>query len=177
MSRQHDRVAVRPYERDWWVPLSLLVHARLAEKGIILDAGAIPDEPPDTGPDSYEWDLEHMGEVYLRGAGGFWLAWCNELAVGHVGARDLGGVAELRRMFVRADYRRRGIGTRLVKTLIEHCASGGISAIESWTPFDGLGQRLYRTCGFHEVVSRGAEFGAAELRQEMRMRLDLTETG
>ena len=35
-------------------------------------------------------------EVYLRGAGSFWLAWYTECPVGHVGGQDVGGADEIR---------------------------------------------------------------------------------
>jgi hypothetical protein len=40
--------------------------------------------------DDSEWDYHRIGEVYLRGSGGFWLAWAGDAPVGHVGAQDLG---------------------------------------------------------------------------------------
>jgi len=61
-----------------------------------------------------EWDTDWIGVVYLSGCGGFWLAWYGDLPIGRVGAQDRGGVAELMSMFVVKDYRRRGVGTRLV---------------------------------------------------------------
>jgi GNAT superfamily N-acetyltransferase len=166
-----------------------LVHAHLAEDDIILgpeDITPIPPQMPEHIDRSlHEWDMEYIGPVYLRGAGGFWLAWWEDTPAGHVGAQDLGGPdgcvgVELRRMYVRAEYRRRGIGTRLVRALIEHCTAKGARAIELWTARDGLGRRLYAGLGFcrtdqpgpgHERVEE--ETGYQPGPDEIRMRLDL----
>jgi GNAT superfamily N-acetyltransferase len=182
-------VVVKPFEWAHWTALWQLVHAHLAEHGIVLDSediSPIPAQAPEhIDRSGYEWDLEYIGAVYLRGAGGFWLAWDGETPVGHVGAQDLGGTdgcvgVELRRMYVRAEYRRRGIGTRLVQALIEHCATQGARAIELWTARDGLGRRLYAGLGFCRTDRPGpgyerveAETGYRPGPDEIRMRLDL----
>ena len=161
-----EQVSVKAFRRGDSGPLARLVAARLAEHGIVFD----PDYE-----DSAAWDLDHIDEVYLSGAGGFWLAWCEDALVGSIGAQDLGGVVELRRMYVKAPYRRRGIGTRLVETLIEHCGDGGIEAIELWTAREGPGRFLYAEQGFRWVRGKGPGFGEApDSPDEIRMRRDLT---
>jgi GNAT superfamily N-acetyltransferase len=169
-------ISIKPFEWKDWVSLCELGIAQLAEHGIILDPEDIPEEPEDTDRDCPEWDLDHIDEVYLSGAGGFWLAWCEDIPVGQVGAQDLGGVVELRRMYVRAEYRRRGIGARLVNTLIEHCAAGDVQAIELWTAKDGPGRSLYEKQGFRKVDMKGPGFEDVDDRpDEIRMRLDLAD--
>ena len=166
------------YTREFWIPNNLLSIANLGEHGIVLDPDEIPDGPELTDPsddEHDEYDLEYPELVYQQGSGGFWLALYGDEPIGRVGAQDIGGVAELRRMFVMPEYRRRGVGTALVRTLIAHCAVGGIRAIEVWTGFDAVGQFLYRSCGFRQVPERGPEFSKAPLRDEMRLRLDLAK--
>jgi GNAT superfamily N-acetyltransferase len=170
-------VTVRHFEWKDWVPLNQLFIAQLAEHGITLDPDDIPQEPEDTDPDSPEWDLDHIDQVYLRGAGGFWLAWCGDTPAGRVGAQDLGGVVELRRMHVVSAYRRRGIGTCLVQAMIDHCAAGGVRAIELWTAKEGPGRFLYGKLGFRPVDEKGPGFeDAMDRPDEMRMRLDLVQS-
>lgn len=103
-------------------------------------------------------DYHKLDSVYLRGAGGFWLAWDKNQPIGHIGAQDLGGVVELRRMYVRPEHRRCGAGSLLVQVLIDHCASQGVSAIELWTGAEGLGRRLYAKHGFRVVEGLGPGF-------------------
>ena len=81
-------------------------------------------------------------------------------------------------MYVRAEYRRRGIGTRLVQTLINHSASSGVRAVELWTAEEGPGRFLYERLGFRQISIPGEEF--AEVAPDMphkpgeiRLRLDL----
>ena len=168
-----EQILVRAYGREDWVPLFQLVAARLAEHGIIAD---IPDAPEARDEDSPEPVLDHINEVYLSGAGGFWLAWCGNVPAGSIGAQDLGGVVELRRMYVKAEYRRRGIGTCLVNTLVERCRVGGIAAIELWTASKGPGRFLYARQGFRVVDAKGSGFEAAlDSPDEIRMRLELTQ--
>jgi GNAT superfamily N-acetyltransferase len=170
------------------------VDAHLAEHGIVVDPQENPPIPSQVSEQidrsSPEWDLDYIGPVYLRGAGGFWLAWEGDTPVGHVGAQDIGGTdvpvgVELRRLYVRAEYRRRGIGTCLVQALIEHCAARRALccvplAIELWTAREGLGHKLYAKLGFRWTEQPGPEFARVEAEtgyrpgeDEIRMRLDL----
>ena len=167
-------IEIRLFTPDQWKFLDILMTTRLCENlGIELDLSQISDEPEDSPEGSPEWDTDHIDQVYLSGAGGFWLAWDVDEPVGNVGAQDLGGVVELRRMYVKPEYRRRGVGTMLVEALIRHCSDRGVKVIEVWTDFDGLGQHLYRKLGFRQVEGRGPGFENALKRDEMRLRLEL----
>jgi len=179
-------IVVKPFEWAHWAALWQLVDAQLVELGIVLDPEdelppIPPQEPEQVIRGQYQWDLHYIGVIYLRGAGGFWLAWEGDTPVGRVGAQDLGAIGvKLRRMYVRADYRRRGIGTRLVQALIEHCATHGAHAIELWTAREDLGRRLYAKLGFRRTDAPGPEYGRLEAEtgyqpgeDEIRMRLEL----
>ena len=174
-----EHIRITPFDWKHWPALWNLVGVRLEEHGIVLESTETPpiqpQIPANAVPDEYEWDLDYIGVVYLSGAGGYWIAWNGDLPVGMVGAQDLGGVAELRHMFVKPEYRRHEIGTRLVTALIEHCREKDVRAIEMWTAFDGVGQYLYRKCGFRRVSQRGHEFQEAMVLDEMRFRLDLVD--
>ncbi len=121
-------ISVKPFAWEHWTSLWQIRNAHLAELGIVLspEDEEIPPVAMGVGREDHEWDFHHIDAVYLSGAGGFWLAWWDDVPVGYVGAQDLGGVAELRHMYVRAAYRRRGIGTRLAQALLAHCAAHGI---------------------------------------------------
>jgi GNAT superfamily N-acetyltransferase len=127
-----------------------------------------------------EWDLDNVPAAYQRGGGGFWIAWIGEEPAGHIGAQSLGGVAELRRMFVVPNRRRLGIGTQLVYMLIARCRSARLHAVECWTAEDGPGRELYSQCGFRVVAEPGPGYGLVDERtwrrpheNEIRMRIDL----
>jgi GNAT superfamily N-acetyltransferase len=170
------RIAIKPYEPKYWATLWQLRAHQLAEAGIEVD----PDPGPPDLSSPYERDYHRMDQVYLRGAGGVWFAWWDHVPVGHVAGQDWGGGVELRRMYVRAEYRRRGVGTRLVVALIEHCVTHGVTAIELWTAQGGPGRLLYEKSGFRETGGPGKEFRNKEVPcphspsdDEIRMRLDL----
>jgi GNAT superfamily N-acetyltransferase len=163
-------IQIKAFEWQHWAALWELRKQQLAEDGIPV---TIPVSAPDLSS-PYERDYHRIDQIYLRGAGNFWIAWLGDRPVGHVGAQDLGGVAELRRMYVRADFRRRGVGTRLVRALIEHCVVQGVQAIELWTEESGPGRFLYESLGFHLVAEPGEAFKDVPLSPgEIRMRLDL----
>jgi GNAT superfamily N-acetyltransferase len=171
----------------------LSVH-HLAEQGIFIDSEEDTDseeETRDSDTDEYDSDLDHIDEVYLSGDGGFWIAWSKETPVGNIGAQDIGGFVELRRMYVREKFRRRGIGTLLVRSLIEHCKSRGIRAIELFTHRDGPGRYMYKKLGFRKIKEPGGEFqerwpkgewwrstrGTMDDSSQIRMRLDIQDHG
>jgi GNAT superfamily N-acetyltransferase len=171
-------ISIIPYALSQWKPLWQLRFQQLAESGIILPPEDMPDHPEDVGRDDDEWDYHHIDEVYRSGAGGFWLAWCGNEPVGHIGGQDCGGVIELRRMYVRSAFRQRGIGTCLVQTLLDHCQSQSIRVVELWTASGGQGSRLYQRMGFKNTAGPGDEFSDLANRtnfvpgdDEIRMRL------
>jgi GNAT superfamily N-acetyltransferase len=173
-------LVIKPFAWDDWPALWAIRFSHLAEHGIQVDPTEIPERPqPGTG-DEHEWDFHHFNQVYLCGAGNFWLAWYNSLPIGYVGGQDVGSAIELRRMYVNAAYRRRGVGTALVCVLITHCRLHAIAVVELWTAAGGPGRRLYRSLGFRETEGPGGEFQeiAALTRYtpgtgEIRMRLDV----
>ena len=173
-------ISIMPYAHTLWHSLMELRRYQLAEHGIMIPPEELSDQPQNVGREDYEWDYHHMAEIYLIGGGGFWLAWWEDDLAGHIGAQDLGGVIELRHMYVGADYRRRGIATCLVQTLLDHCKTQSIKAIELWTKMDGLGRRLYEQMGFKITSAPGAEFSNLSYKtnfipgeDEIRMHLDL----
>ncbi|MBV9849649.1 MAG: GNAT family N-acetyltransferase [Armatimonadetes bacterium] len=173
-------IVVCPFEFGFWRPLWQVRLAQLAEHGVVLDPEAIPERPAHVGRDGPEWDIHRMEEVYLSGAGGFWLAWAEGVPVGYVGGQDIGNTLELRRMYVRADQRRRGIGTWLVRALVDHGAARGVKTVELWTAGDGPGRALYERLGFQATDGPGAAFRDVAERtgytpgpDEIRMRLDV----
>ena len=58
-------------------------------------------------------------------------------------------------MAVHEDYRRQGIGTRLIEWLIDHASTQHIQQISLMVSNDNHAMQLYRKCGFHEYAERG----------------------
>ncbi len=173
-------LTVLPFDWKQWHALWELRLYQLAEYGIIVPPAEIPGEPQDVSRDDHEWDYHHIADVFLRGVGGFWLAWWEYLPVGHIAGQDFGGAIELRHMYVRAEYRRHGIGSCLVLALLDHCQCHSIKAVELWTGGEGPGRRLYERIGFKITSKPGLEYSDLLLqtnyvpgKDEIRMRLDL----
>ncbi len=159
---------IQPFQWQDWNGLWQLRKHQLAEQGITIDT--LPTEPDLTSP--YEEDYHRIDQVYLTTRGNFWIAWMDGLPVGNIGAEDKGAYIELRRMYVRADYRRHGIGTRLLHALIHHCITHTVGSIELWTAEQGPGRLLYEKHGFRnvEIIGGGVD-GVTDDQREVRMRL------
>ena len=171
---------VTPFTWADWSALWTIRIMQLAEHGIQLDPTMLSARPQPSLDHPHEWDFHHLDQVYLCGAGHFWIARCAEQPIGYVGGQDLGGAIELRRMYVNVFYRRRGIGSTLVQALIDRSRAYAISAIELWTAAQGPGRRLYERLGFQVRAEPGAEFADVISRtrytpgdDEIRMRLKL----
>ena len=135
---------------------------------------ALPEKPDLSSP--YEKDYHRIDQIYLAARGSFWIAWLDDLPVGHIGAEDKGDYVELRHMYVRAEYRRRGIGSLLVQALIRHCIEQEVGIVELWTADDGPGRFLYEKSGFRKVEIAGKELdGRTDDSDQIRMRLALTD--
>jgi GNAT superfamily N-acetyltransferase len=114
--------------------------------------------------------------VLSEGRGNFWTAWADGQPVGYVGAQDMGDFAELRRMYVRKECRRLGIGSRLVQALIDHCQEQKFSRIRLWTAAEGPGCFLYATLGFKQAAIQDSEVNHPyALDGEIRMCLELMD--
>jgi ribosomal protein S18 acetylase RimI-like enzyme len=82
------------------------------------------------------------------------VGWCDVLGRAHEGTRHTGVLG----MGVRAAYRRRGLGRRLVEACIAHARAAGISRIEleAWSS-NAPAIALYASLGFvREGLKRGA---------------------
>ncbi len=174
------QVFIRPFEWKDWDAIWILRRRQLAELGITVDG---PINPPDLNltydernTQYHEMDFERIDEAYLKDRGNFWIAWMDDQPVGYVGAQDKGDYIELRRMYVRKEYRRRGIGTLLVQALIEHCNVQRAGVVKLWTSGDGPGRFLYATLGFRQDGLQGDELdNESTPRGEIRMRLTLPD--
>jgi GNAT superfamily N-acetyltransferase len=174
------KILVRTFTWQDWETIWNLNTYWLAEQGVIVDGQITPLDftlPYDERNPNYpEMDIERIDECYLKARGNFWIAWADSEPAGTVGAQDLGDYIELRRMYVRKEYRRLGIGTQLVRALIDHCQNQKASPIKLWTAAGGPGRFLYATLGFQPVKLQGEEFqNRYALNGEIRMMLNPAE--
>lgn len=99
---------------------------------------------------------------YLPPAGGLWIARHENVSVGCVALRELTpGTAEVKRMYVRPEFRNRGIARRLAEHVIAEARALGYSrlrlgTLKSMQP----AQNLYTSLGFKPIEPyRDVEFG------------------
>jgi GNAT superfamily N-acetyltransferase len=175
-------VSINAFTLSDWPALWVIHLAHLAEDGIIIDPSMIPDRPRPDLEQPYEWDFHHIEELYLGGAGNFWIAHYAGQPAGFMGGQDLGGVIEVRRVYVVASLRRQGIGRALMYALIQYSRVHSVAAIEVWTGVNGLGRKLYEACGFQVTAQPGLGFADESLlapyihtrgADEIRLRLEL----
>lgn len=99
---------------------------------------------------------------YDTARGGLWVAWADGQPVGCVAIQELApDTAELKRMFVRPDARRRGVARRLTEHAIAVATARGFRRLRLGTleTMDAA-QRLYEGTGFRQVEPyRAVEFG------------------
>jgi GNAT superfamily N-acetyltransferase len=97
-------------------------------------------------------DLENL-EMYFPPTGGLFLAEQDRTLIGMIFLTQLReGVGQIRRMYVRDAYRRRGIARALFKTAIEHARDIGYSSLVLESPMSWTGAHaLYHALGFEAV--------------------------
>src|SRR5437899_2256989 len=107
-------VKVRTYRPD-----DLAACRQLYREGLI--GGKLAEN--DTGV-----DIDDIETAYLQGdRGHFWVAQTDSgEVVGMIGVQHRNGEAEIRRLRVRQDLRRRGIGARLLESAIQWCKERGM---------------------------------------------------
>jgi GNAT superfamily N-acetyltransferase len=100
-------------------------------------------------------DAERMPGPYVPPLGGLWLAVRKEngAGIGCVALRPLDdGTAEVKRMFVDAEWRGRGVGRALLSSLIEGAKSRGYTTLRLGTLADMHAARgLYASLGFAPI--------------------------
>ena len=168
-ARVESTYLVRQYQPQDWNALWQLRKYQLAEEGIMIGA-ALPQKPDLSSP--YEKDYHRIEHVYLTARGNFWIAWKGVIPVGQIGAEDKSDYVELRRMYVRMEYRRCGIGALLVQSLIRHCLTQKVGFIELWTAENGVGRILYEKHGFRRIERAGESLDGSD---QIRMLLTLTD--
>ncbi len=107
------------------------VEIALAEEGDLPAIRALYDQSAlegqlrenDTGA-----DIENLRDAYFTDEeeSGFWVARYDGEVLGMIGVQKTGeNAAEIRRLRVHEDYRRRGIGTRLIEQAVTFCQHQG----------------------------------------------------
>lgn len=119
----------------------------------------------------YDTELEHLEEKYGPPHGRLYLAHYDDMAAGCIALRKINHeVCEMKRLYVRPQFRGRRLGERLVCKIIADAQEIGYRAILLDTlPFLESALAIYRRLGFYEVP----RYNDNPLSNSIFMRLDL----
>ncbi len=119
----------------------------------------------------YEKEVEHLERKYGMPDGRLYLAYWDGAPAGCIGLRKIDGErCEMKRLYVRPEFRGKGIGDQLVQRVIEDAKVIGYSCMLLDTlPFLEGALHMYRKCGFYEIES----YNDSPIDSSIFMRLDL----
>lgn len=119
----------------------------------------------------YEEELEDLQVKYGLPQGRLYLVWCDEEPAGCIGLRRIDEEnCEMKRLYVRENYRGRQIGRLLVERILEDAREIGYSHMLLDTfLFLESAVRLYRAYGFYEIPS----YNGSPMDSLIYMRRDL----
>ena len=131
-----------------------------AAKQLIRDHFEAHSEAHD--PSQISAIVEKLPAPYTPPSGGLWVAWDGDEAVGCVALQSLSSdTGEVKRMYVRPEYRGKGIARELARLVIDEARSRGYARLRLGTLASMLpAQNLYMSIGFVPIEPyRNVEFG------------------
>ncbi|MBI9078979.1 MAG: GNAT family N-acetyltransferase [Pseudodesulfovibrio sp.] len=134
---------IKPYENeDPDLVIDLITSIQIQEFGVATSA-------------EKQTDLSDIPGYYQQGIGNFWLASVGDDLAGTIAIKDVGnGIAALRKMFVKKNYRGKqmGVAAALMATLLEWSGDVGVREIYLGTvDVYHAAHRFYEKNGFVEV--------------------------
>lgn len=120
---------------------------------------------------NYDEEIQHLEHKYGLPYGRLYIAYCGDEPAGCIGMRKLDNEnCELKRLYVRPEFRGLKLGEQLVKQIISDAGAVGYSHILLDTlPFLKPAIRLYKRLGFYETAC----YNDSPLDTTIYMRLDL----
>ncbi|WP_124052245.1 bifunctional helix-turn-helix transcriptional regulator/GNAT family N-acetyltransferase [Priestia endophytica] len=109
----------------------------------------------------HKWDssfLSYLHETFNTDIERIWIAEINGQFAGCIGlVNDTAKVGQLRWFLVNPSFHKKGVGTQLIKSLVEYCKEHNYKRIFLWTVSDMITARpLYKKFGF-EIVEKQEE--------------------
>lgn len=104
---------------------------------------------------NYDDEIAHLEEKYGLPYGRLYLAFCDNNPAGCIGLRKIDNEnCELKRLYVKPEYRGKNIGSHLVKHVIKDAKEIGYKHILLDTlPFLETAISMYKRYGFYEIES------------------------
>lgn len=103
---------------------------------------------------NFERELAELPGDYSPPSGRLWLAYEDERLAGCIAMRSLGeGISEMKRLYVRPEFRGRGFGRAMAERLIEEARGIGYTKMRLDTLPGRMDQAIamYRSLGFQEI--------------------------
>lgn len=102
---------------------------------------------------NYDEELAHLEEKYGEPAGRLFLVRCDGKDAGCVAIRKLeDGVCELKRVYLRPEYRGHGVGRAMMERIIDEARAEGYTLMRlDTTPYLDAAYALYEKLGFYVI--------------------------
>lgn len=122
---------------------------------------------------NYDEELMHLDKKYGLPYGRLYLAYCGGELAGCIGLRRIDAWnCEMKRLYVRPQFRGRKIGHMLIRKIVEDAKEIGYEHMLLDTlPFLESAIHMYKNYGFYEIES----YNDSPMDTSIYMRLDLTE--
>lgn len=119
----------------------------------------------------YDEEIGHLEEKYGFPYGRLYLAYCGGALAGCIGLRRIDGEnCEMKRLYVRSQFRGKGIGHHLIQKIIADAKEIGYTHMLLDTlPFLESAIHMYRKYGFYEIKS----YNDSPMDTSIYMKLDL----
>lgn len=120
---------------------------------------------------NYDDEIAHLEHKYAPPSGRMYIVFCGDKVCGCGGLmRYDDNACELKRMYVRPEYRGRGLAAFLGRLILDEAKKAGYSYVLLDTlPFLQSAQRLYRRLGFYEIE----KYNDSPMQDATYMRFDL----
>lgn len=120
---------------------------------------------------NYDEELEHLENKYGLPYGRLYLAYHDGMLAGCIGLRKIDELnCEMKRLYVRSQFRGKHIGEHLVRHIIREAKEIGYAHMLLDTlPFLSSAIHMYRKYGFYEISS----YNDSPLNSSIYMKLDL----
>ena len=122
---------------------------------------------------NYDEEIEHLEKKYGPPGGRLYIAYVDSQPAGCIGLRRINDEScEIKRLYVRPEFRRAGLGRLLVERIIRDAKTEGYRCILLDTlPFLESAMRLYKAYGFYEIES----YNDSPLETSIFMRMDIVK--
>ena len=119
----------------------------------------------------YDEEIQHLEEKYGMPSGRLYLAYCDGEAAGCIGLKNMDGMnCEMKRLYVRPQFRGKNIGKLLIQKIIGDAKEIGYSYILLDTlPFLEKAIHMYEKFGFYTIDC----YNNSPMSTSIYMRLDL----